>query len=66
MSDVETIYNALLRTERRIEAAYAEATARASPACTHLAGASIAIHVLREEIGNDLAEPYARPRGDSE
>lgn len=55
MTETDLIYAALLRAEKRIEDAYREASAKASPACTHLAGASMAIQVIREEIGNGMA-----------
>ena len=52
MTDADLIYNALLRAERRAEAAMREARA---PEGHHAAAIAIAIRVIREEIGNGLA-----------
>ncbi len=53
MTDADLIYNALLRAERRLEAA---ATDGAHPQAADLARpALIALQTLREEIGSGLS-----------
>ena len=60
MSDIDRVYNALLRAERRLEitatdANYPQAAELARPA-------RIALQTLREEIGGALSE-YPAPYG---
>ena len=55
MSDAELIYNALLRTERRLEAE-ADARPKGSDMRTSILVTLAGLVALREELGRDLAK----------
>lgn len=61
MTDADLIYNALLRAEKKLEEAHKELVEMNSPRIIHTAAAFIAIQLVREEIGNGLAQREKDP-----
>lgn len=59
MRDADLIYNALLRAERRLEAAF-EDLPIGSPQSSWASAALAAVLTIREEIGNGLSQEGPR------
>lgn len=56
MTDADLIYNACLRAERRLEEQIPAGYAAVTHELTMLMAALLAVHTLREEIGNGLTK----------